>query len=103
MLCQFLLYSSDPVIYIHIYTHTHIHSFSHIIFRHVLSQVIGYSSLCCTGGPHCFIDTNPMASPCHSLLHSPLATTSLFCMAVSLLLICRQIHLHYILDSTYNM
>ena len=28
-------------------------SFSHIIFHHVLSLEIGYSSLCCTVGPHC--------------------------------------------------
>ena len=49
MLCQFLLYSKVT----QLYTHTHIctHSFSHIIFHHVLSQEIGYSSLCCTVGP----------------------------------------------------
>ena len=34
-------------------SHTHIHSFSHIILHHVLSKEIGYSSLCCTVGPHC--------------------------------------------------
>ena len=30
----------------------YIHSFSHIICYHVLLQVIGYSSLCYTAGPH---------------------------------------------------
>ena len=32
---------------------SHTHSFSHIIFHHGLSQETGYSSLCCTVGPHC--------------------------------------------------
>ena len=46
-LCQFLLKSkgTHPVL--------HIYSFSHIIFHHVPPQEIGYSSLCCTVGPHC--------------------------------------------------
>ena len=47
MLCQFLLYRIVTQSYIYIY------SFSHIIFQHVLSQEIGYSSLCCTVGLHC--------------------------------------------------
>ena len=34
-------------------TYINIYSFSHIIFHHVLSRVIGYSSPCCTAGPHC--------------------------------------------------
>ena len=44
----------------HTHTHTHIytHFFSYIIFHHVLSQVIGYSSLCCTVGPHCLLTLN---------------------------------------------
>ena len=47
MLCQFLLYSKVTQSYIDI------HSFSHNIFYHVLAQVTGYRSLCCTAGPHC--------------------------------------------------
>ena len=47
MLCQFLLQSK--VIQSYICTH----SFSHTIFHHVLSQEVGYSSLCCTVGPQC--------------------------------------------------
>lgn len=47
MFCQFLLYSKVTQSYVYI------PSFPHIIFHHVLSQVIGYSSLCCTEGPHC--------------------------------------------------
>ena len=37
----------------HTYTHSHTHSFSYINLHHVLSQVTGYSSLCCIVGPHC--------------------------------------------------
>ena len=33
MFCQFLLYSSDPVLHTHTHTHTHTHLFSHIIFH----------------------------------------------------------------------
>ena len=47
MLCQFLLYSKVTQSYI--YTH----SFSYISFLHGLSRETGYSSLCCTVGPHC--------------------------------------------------
>ena len=39
-------------IYIYIYIYIYMYSFSHTIFHHVLSQEIGYSSLCCTVGPH---------------------------------------------------
>ena len=35
------------------HTHTHTYSFSHIVFYHILSQVIGCSSLCYTAGTHC--------------------------------------------------
>ena len=38
--------------------YTHIHSSSHIIFYHVLSLVIGYSSLCYILGPHCLSTLN---------------------------------------------
>ena len=47
MLCQFLLYSKVTQSYIYI------HSYSHITSHHGLSPEIGYSSLCCTVGPHC--------------------------------------------------
>ena len=46
MLYQFLLYFA-------VQSYIYIHSFSRTIFHCVLSQEIGYSSLCCTGGPHC--------------------------------------------------
>ena len=46
-LCQFLLYSKVTQSYIFR------HSFSHIIFHHVQSWEIGYSSLCYMAGPHC--------------------------------------------------
>ena len=44
MFCHFLLYNKVTQ-----YTY----SFSHIIFHHVLLQVIDYSSLCYRAGPHC--------------------------------------------------
>ena len=47
MFCQFLLYSKVPQSNIHTYTH----SFSHFIFHHVPSHVIGCGSLCYTAGP----------------------------------------------------
>ena len=47
ILCQFLLHSKVTQSYIYI------NALSHIIFQHVLSQEIGYSSLSCTVGPHC--------------------------------------------------
>ena len=47
MFCQFLLYSKVSQ------SHICIHSFSHIIFHHVLSKVMGYSSLFYTAGLHC--------------------------------------------------
>jgi len=50
MFCQFLLYLwSDSVIYLFVYTH----SFPHVIFYHVLSQVVRYSIPCHSAGPHC--------------------------------------------------
>ena len=50
MLCQFLLYSIMTQSLWVVYTHAH--SFFYIIVHHVLSQDIGYNSLCCTVGPH---------------------------------------------------
>ena len=47
MFCRFPLYNKVTQSY------KYTHSFSHTIFYHVLSQEIGYSSLCCTAGPHC--------------------------------------------------
>ena len=46
--CQFLLYGKVTQFCIYIYTF-----FSYTLFHHVLSQETGYSSLCCTGWPHC--------------------------------------------------
>ena len=47
MLCQFLLYSKVTQSYIHV------HSFSCIIFHHVPSQEMGYSSRCYTVRAQC--------------------------------------------------
>ena len=71
--CQFLLYSRVTQLYIYI------HSFSHIMFCHVLSQAIAYSSLCCTAGPHCLAILNVIVCiyepqtphPSHSLSLPP--------------------------------
>ena len=74
MLCQFLLYSKVIQSYIYIYRHIHIlfntysilykhiYSFSHILFHHGLSQVIGSSSLWCPAGPHCLSILNGIVS-----------------------------------------
>ena len=67
--CQFLLYSKMTQLYIYI------HSFSHIFLHHIPSQVIRYSSLCCTAGSHCLRTPNAIVcvyqpqtpSPSHSL------------------------------------
>ena len=52
ILCQFLLYSKVTQLYIYI------HSFSCIIFHHVTSEVVGYSSLRYTTGLHCLSTPN---------------------------------------------
>ena len=44
------------------------HSFSHIIFPHVPSQVIGYSSSCSTAGPARLISSRCPATWSHSLV-----------------------------------
>ena len=55
MLCQFLLYSkvTQSLVYVYYIYIIYVYSFSHLMFHHVLSLVIGYSSLCYTAGPHC--------------------------------------------------
>ena len=74
MFLQFLLYSkvTQPYIYIYIhthiyiyiyiYTHTYTDSFFHTFFHHVLTQEIGYSSLCCTVELHCLSILNIIKS-----------------------------------------
>ena len=66
-------------IYIYIYKYIYIYSLSYIIFHHGLSQETGYSSLCCTVGPHCLSILNVIV--CIYLLQTP----NLFCMSVSLM------------------
>ena len=55
MFYQFLLSSkvAQFYTYICIYACVYTYSFSHNIFHPVPSQVIGFSSLCYTAGPHC--------------------------------------------------
>ena len=96
-MCQFLLHSR--VTQLHIYVHSFFIFFSH----HGLPREIGYNSLCCTVGPCCLFILSGIVciilpqTPSPSL--SPLATTSLFSMSVSLFLFCRWAHLCHILDS----
>ena len=40
-------------IYLCLYVYINAYAFSHIILYHAVAQVIGYSSLCYTAGPHC--------------------------------------------------
>ena len=73
VLCQFLLYS------IVIQSYIHIHSFPHTIFHHVLSQEMGYSSLCYAVRPRCLSILNvilciyqpPTQCPSHTLPAPP--------------------------------
>ena len=53
MFYHFLLYSKVTQPYPVVCVCVCVYSFSHIIFHHVLSQVIGYSSLCYTAGCPC--------------------------------------------------
>ena len=76
-MCQFLLYS------LVIQTNIYLYSFSHTIFHHILSQEIGYSSLCCTVEPHCLSILNvivciykPQTPPPAHFLSPPLANKS---------------------------
>ena len=69
--------------------------FFHIISHHVLSQEIGYNSLCYTAGPHCLSILNASLTPSINPklpVHPtpspfPLAKTSLLSMSVSLFLL----------------
>ena len=93
-----------------IHTHIYIHILFHIVFHYGLSQDIEYTSLSYTVGPSCLSSLCIIACICWpqtpnpSLPHlsSPLATTSLFSMPVSLFLFCRKFYLCHILDSTYK-
>ena len=89
MLYQFLLYSKVTQSYICVFCicvyiiykmDIDIHSFSHIIFHHVLSQEIRYSSLCCSVRPHCLSILNGIVC-ITNLLRLPLKLVSLalFC------------------------
>ena len=64
MLCQFL-YSMVTESYICIY------SFSHTIFQCLLSQETGYSSLCCTLGPHCLPNLHVIVCICQPQIPHP--------------------------------
>ena len=47
---------SDPATHTHTRAHTHTYIYIHSFFSYIppsLSQETGYSSLCCTAGPHC--------------------------------------------------
>ena len=61
MLCQFQLYNKMIQSYILFL----------IIFHHVLSQETGYSSLCCTVGPHCLSILNGIVASTNPKFPSP--------------------------------
>ena len=78
-----------------------------ILLHYGLSQDTEYNSLCQPVGLSCislllilFVSANPKL-PIHPPT-SPLATTSLFSMSVSLFLFCREVNLYSILASTYK-
>ena len=60
---------NDPVTDIYIL-------FPHIVLHHVPSQVTGYSSLCCTAGPHCL--STPIAIVCLSSPQTPSPSEGIF-------------------------
>ena len=72
----------------------------HVLFLYGLSQDIEYSALYSTVGPYCFSIWNPLVCTCESQTPntsippslSPLATTNLFSLSVSL---CSQ---HFVLN-----
>ena len=73
----------------------------------IMSHWIG--SLCCPEGPRCISLPCEMAYICWSQpstpslpTSSPLPTTSLFSLSVSLFLFCRWVHLFHILDARYT-
>lgn len=90
-------------------SHTHTHTFLFFYSLPSWSTLRDWiSSLCCTAGPHGLAILHAIVCiyqpqtphPSHSLpLPSPLATTSLVSMSVSLFLSDRCAHLCYILDS----
>ena len=84
----------------HSYTYIYMHTFFHTIFHHVLTQEIGYSSLCYTVGPHCLSILNVSIciyqpqTPVHPTPPPPLATTSLLSMSLMCLCALIQILFH---------
>lgn len=54
--CYIAKWPSHSYVCMYIYTH----SFSHSVFRLVLSQETGFSSLCCTAGPRCLSILNSL-------------------------------------------
>ena len=93
----FLLYSKMTQVYLHI--------LYHMFFHYGLSQNIECSSLCYMVGPCLSIlctGLHLLAQASNPFLPqplSPLATTSLFCVSMSLFLFCTCVHLCHILDS----
>ena len=84
----------------------------HILFHYGLSRDTEYSSVCFTVESCCLsipykyyslflLIPNLHSFPCSPLL-SPLATTNLFSMSMSLFLFCRYVDLYHILDSTFK-
>ena len=111
VLCQFLLYSivTQSLTHTHTHTHTQTHThthrdthrhtlFSHTIFHHVLSQEIGYNRTSWLIHSKCnslhLPTPNALSIPFPPL--SPLATTSLFSMSVSAILISKSDKLWWI-------
>ena len=67
--CQFLLYCKVTQIYIYIFIY--IYYFFHVILHHGPSQVIRYSSLCCTAGSDCLSTPNAIVCIYHPQTPSP--------------------------------
>ena len=96
---------SNPVIYTYIYMY--LCSFSYIIIHHnaqwqviIVLYAIQQDLIAYPFKMLQFTSTNPKL-PVQATL-SPLKTTSLFSMSMSLFLFCRQVHLCRIFDSRYK-
>ena len=93
-------------IYIYIHTHSFFIFFSIMVYHRILNIVpcaiqqdlVGYPT-----NKALYNSLHLLTPASQSFLCNPfLATTSLFSMSVSLFLFHREVHLYYILDSTYR-
>ena len=99
---NFLLYSKVTQLHMHVYL-----LFSHITMLHhkwldIVPSALWQDLIAYPLQRQQFASMNPRLPVHPTPSPSPLATTSLFSMSVSLFLFYKQVHLCYILDTTYK-